>query len=115
MTRDTRKTEEQLGDNQALLRRLGDDIRAAYGERLASLVLFGSRARGDATEESDYDVAVFLSSVTDPVAEEDRLAEIGWEFLRDFGAVISAKAFRAEDQARQTLLMENIRREGVRL
>ena len=31
-----------------------------YGDRLDRVVLFGSRARGDAHAESDYDVAVFL-------------------------------------------------------
>jgi predicted nucleotidyltransferase len=31
-----------------------------YGERAERVVLFGSRARGDAHRDSDYDVAVFL-------------------------------------------------------
>src|SRR5438874_9741392 len=31
-----------------------------YGDRIERVVLFGSRARGDAREDSDYDVAVFL-------------------------------------------------------
>jgi predicted nucleotidyltransferase len=30
-----------------------------YGARLERVVLFGSRARGDAQPDSDYDVAVF--------------------------------------------------------
>jgi predicted nucleotidyltransferase len=102
-------------ENDGVLRRLGDEIRAAYGERLASVVLFGSRARGDAQVDSDYDVAVFLISLVDPVAEDDRLADIGWGMLRDLGAVVSVKAFRAEDRDGATLLMENIREEGVLL
>ena len=32
-----------------------------YGPRLARVVLFGSRARGDHHADSDYDVAVFLT------------------------------------------------------
>lgn len=31
-----------------------------YGARLERVVLFGSRARGDAREDSDYDIAVFI-------------------------------------------------------
>ncbi len=31
-----------------------------YGSRIDRIVLFGSRARGEAHEDSDYDVAVFL-------------------------------------------------------
>ena len=33
-----------------------------YGERLERVVLFGSRARGDARPDSDYDVAVFCGT-----------------------------------------------------
>ncbi|MGO8801135.1 MAG: nucleotidyltransferase domain-containing protein [Roseiarcus sp.] len=35
----------------------------AYGERIERVVLFGSRARGDARPDSDYDVAVFLKDL----------------------------------------------------
>ena len=40
--------------------RLREALQAVYGDRLARAVLFGSRARGEAHAESDYDVAVFL-------------------------------------------------------
>ena len=44
-----------------------------YGERLARVVLLGSRAQGDAGLESDYDVAIFLLDFHDRWAEIDRL------------------------------------------
>lgn len=94
----------------ALLRR---KLNAAYGSRLDSVVLFGSRARGGARPDSDYDVAVFLRDLDDPRLEADRLADIGWEILRDLGVVVSAKAFPAEDHNRETLILETIRSEGV--
>ena len=34
-------------------------------DRIERLVLFGSRARGDAHVASDYDIAVFLKDLTD--------------------------------------------------
>ena len=40
------------------------------------VVLFGSRARGDAHAESDYDVAVFLHDMEDRGAEMNRLADL---------------------------------------
>jgi len=40
--------------------RLRQALASAYGDRLARAVLFGSRARGDARSNSDYDVPVFL-------------------------------------------------------
>ena len=43
-----------------LLRRLRAELEQHYGTRLERLILFGSRARGDAGPESDWDVAVVL-------------------------------------------------------
>ena len=43
-----------------VLIRFRSAIDAIYGERVERLVLFGSRARGDAKLDSDYDIAVFL-------------------------------------------------------
>jgi predicted nucleotidyltransferase len=94
----------------ALLRR---KLNAIYGSRLDSVVLFGSRAWGGARPDSDYDVAVFLRGLHDPRLEADRMADIGWEILRDLGLVVSAKAFPAEDRQRETLILETIRNEGV--
>ncbi len=42
-----------------VLARLRTALAEAYGDRLWRAVLFGSRARGDAEADSDYDVAVF--------------------------------------------------------
>lgn len=88
-------------------------LNAVYGARLESVLLFGSRARGDARPDSDYDVAVFLRDLDDPRLEADRLADIGWEALRDKGRLVSLKAFPAEDRRRETLILETIRNEGV--
>jgi predicted nucleotidyltransferase len=45
-----------------------------YGARLERIVLYGSRARGDARPDSDYDVAVFLRDMDDRGRELYRLA-----------------------------------------
>jgi predicted nucleotidyltransferase len=96
----------------ALFRRRLNEV---YGNRVVSVVLFGSRARGDARPDSDYDVAVFLRDLRDPRLEADRLVDIEWEILCDLDAVVSAKAFAAEDRLRETLILETIREEGVPL
>ena len=43
-----------------VLTRFRAAVDALYGDRVERVVLFGSRARGDARPDSDYDVAVFL-------------------------------------------------------
>ena len=40
-----------------VLTRFRATLTEIYGDRVERVVLFGSRARGDAQEDSDYDVA----------------------------------------------------------
>ena len=59
------------------------------------MVLFGSRARGDAREDSDYDVAVFLRDLSDRWHELDRLADLRTDFLEDADVFIDVKPYPA--------------------
>lgn len=43
-------------------------LAARYGARLDRVLLFGSRARGDPTPDSDWDFAVFLHDPCDDCA-----------------------------------------------
>jgi predicted nucleotidyltransferase len=74
-----------------VLRRYRAVLDAMYGDQLERVVLFGSRARGDARPDSDYDVAVFLKSLPDRWAELDRLADLRVKFLDDADAFFDAK------------------------
>ncbi len=86
-----------------------------YGERIERVVLFGSRARGAAGSDSDYDVAVFLRGMTDRPAEMDRLADAETEILYDTGAVINALPFPARAYRERTGFMHELRRDGLNL
>src|ERR1700683_5623033 len=80
-----------------------------YGERLERLVLYGSRARGDARPDSDYDVAVFLKNPGSFWEESGRIAAIETDILYDTGVVINALPFKAGAYQDQTVLMGEIR------
>jgi uncharacterized protein len=86
-----------------------------FGGRVERVVLFGSHARGEATVDSDYDIALFLHDFTDRWQEVDRLVEIETELLYDSGAIIHAMPFRAASWQERTPLMGAIRRDGVDL
>jgi|SRR5271165_1642739 len=86
-----------------------------YGPALDRVVLFGSRARGDATADSDYDVAVFLKDMGDRRAEWNRLADLRVRFLDEGGPFFEAIPFRASDYQKRTPLMHEIRRDGLTL
>jgi predicted nucleotidyltransferase len=98
-----------------ILRRFRAALDRMYGDRLERVVLFGSRARGDAREDSDYDVAVFIEDPGRFWDEVDRLVEAETDILYDTGAVINAMPYRAGAYEDRTSLMREIRREGVDL
>ena len=98
-----------------VLRRFRTDLDNVFGARIERVVLFGSRARGEATDESDYDVAVFLRDFTDRWPEVDRLVEIETDLLYETGAFVHAMPFRAGAWQERSPLMGAIRRDGVDL
>lgn len=98
-----------------ILHRFRAALDELYGDRLERAVLYGSRARGDFHEDSDYDIAVFLVELTDRWRELDRLADLSARFLHETGEFIHAVAHRAEAYEERTSLMREIRRDGIAL
>ncbi len=85
------------------------------GERIERVVLFGSRARGDARPASDYDIAVFLRDAGTFTEESARLAAVSTDILLDTGAVISATPFPAGAYRERTGFMHELRKDGLDL
>ena len=102
----------KMADDPILVR-VRAALDALYGDRIERVVLFGSRARGDARDESDYDIAVFLRDLTDRWREFHRLADLRSDILSDTGIFIEARPFRAGSHREPTPLMREIRREGL--
>ena len=98
-----------------ILARFRAALEEIYGERLERIVLFGSRARGDAHGDSDYDIAVFFKALPDRWAELHRLADLRTSFLEDTGAFFDAKPYPATAYQDTSPLMYEIRRDGLTL
>jgi predicted nucleotidyltransferase len=98
-----------------VLARFRAALDAMYGKQIERVVLFGSRARGDARADSDYDVAVFLSNMPDRFAELYRLADLSTDILGDTGEFVHAMPYRSSAYDERTPLMREIRREGIEL
>jgi predicted nucleotidyltransferase len=79
------------------------------------IVLFGSRARGDAHEGSDYDFLVILDHKNRSAVQLVREVEV--EFLNRFNALSSSLIYNAAEwELRKNLPVGiNIKREGIRL
>ncbi len=98
-----------------ILQEIRSRLEHLYGDRLTRVVLFGSRARGDARADSDYDVAIFLRDMNDRWAEFDRIGPELTSLLLQHGAVVEALPFQDARFQERTPLMGEIRREGVEI
>jgi predicted nucleotidyltransferase len=101
--------------NDPILRRIKADLASAYGSRLAGVVLYGSRARGDYREDSDIDIVVLLRGEFDKVAERWRLARLSTGIFMDTGKSPSFLLREEHALERQTIFNHSVREEGVRL
>ena len=83
----------------------------------AKAVLFGSRARGDASKDSDWDVLVLLGKDRITASDQDNVAypihEIGWEIDEMVNPVMYT--MREWESKRGTPFYEHVMREGIEL
>ena len=102
---------------QSLLSDFKHEAQRLYQDRLADIYLFGSYARGDATEQSDVDLLVVLNDETiAPFKELDMMADMTYQLCLDYDtlvAVVPATRLRFEQLA--SPLYKNVKREGKRL
>jgi predicted nucleotidyltransferase len=98
-----------------ILQELRSRLEGIYGERLARVVLFGSRARGEEHPDSDYDVAVFLREMKDRWEEIRRMNPIITDLMFDRGALVQALPYDEKSFEQRTSLMRDIREEGIEL
>ena len=79
------------------------------------LILFGSQARGDAHEESDWDLLVLLNKEKITYEDENRyaypFAEMGW----DYGTYISVKMYTNKEWQNRsfTPFYHNVQKDGI--
>ena len=89
--------------------------------RLREAYLFGSRSKGLSGPQSDADIAVLLHGQSGPRADTAvDMAGIAFDVMLETGVLVDAIPFWEEEwehpeRFRNPALIENIRRDGVRL
>jgi hypothetical protein len=88
---------------------------AEFGEQLHTVILFGSRARGDAEAESDMDVLVTLSEID--AETRRRVRFLATDVWLEYGIFLSTRVLSLaqwrELEKRGTALYRSIRDEGI--
>lgn len=85
-----------------------------YGKRLKGVILYGSMARGEATNDSDIDLLVLLEPPLNYFAELRKLVDVLYPIQLESEQLISAKPVSFNDFEIGSLsLYRNARREGV--
>jgi predicted nucleotidyltransferase len=94
-----------------------DQIYQQFGDQVLSILLFGSRARGEAAADSDMDLLVVLADTNPDIVRAIRyLAADVW---LKYGIYLSTRVWSREHWQQlgdlQTQLYRNIRRDGLPL
>ncbi len=97
-----------------ILSRIKHKVYQTYPD--AEIVLFGSRARGDAKKLSDWDILILLNSSTIPFKTETDLMDDIYDIELETGEVISPLIYSKSEWnniRKITPLYKNIEREGI--
>ena len=91
----------------------GDILKASLGIHLRRIMLFGSRARGDAGDESDYDLLVIVDNRTHAVRES--VLDAGVEMLNRYDQVFGAVLYNENEwqDAKRFPFGWNVENEGI--
>jgi len=99
--------------NDPVLAEIKQRLNETLGDNVERIILFGSRARGDAHKDSDYDVLILVKKYTKEM--EDQVDDIAYEMLDRYGKLVNI--FDSEvavyEKSKIDPLFLNIRREGV--
>ncbi len=91
-------------------------LRKHYGERLSRVVLFGSRARRDHKEYSDYDILVVLNEDFDAYLERKTLMQLMIPLDLENDTVVFCHAVSNNRYStEQSNFLMNVRADGVEL
>jgi len=101
-------------DIRKILKKLKRELMQIYGPQIHSILLYGSRARGDERPDSDIDILIVLKNDFN-YSEMLRLSSDLTASLSLENDVVISRAFVSKEQFenKQTPFLMNVRREAV--
>ncbi len=102
-----------------VLREIKAKLKEEYQEQFDKLILFGSVARDEMTEESDIDVLVMMNKGKDlEWREEKKISDLFFDFMLEYDLIIDLKCFdksKLNTMWGRTPFMETVLKEGKTL
>jgi predicted nucleotidyltransferase len=99
---------------QTIIDEFKSELKRLYGPRLVKIILYGSWARGTATDDSDIDLIVVLEGRFSPGREIDRMIDSITDLNLKYDTLISVVPVSNETYSHvDSPLMLNVRREGI--
>jgi predicted nucleotidyltransferase len=96
------------------VKELVDELKKLYGDNLSRVILYGSKARGDATEDSDIDIMIVLKDVKDKSKELEKVIKLTTEIDFRYETLISITLQSEEEYLKKrSPLLLNVRKEGI--
>lgn len=101
---------------QPIINEIKSALEEIYGRRLKGIILYGSYARGEATEGSDIDILVLLENAKNFWEEREKIADLIWKLDLKYNTVITVLPVDEQEfQTRRKPIFLNVKREGIRL
>jgi len=87
-----------------------------YEEKIRGIILYGSHARGEATNDSDIDILVLIDDSLDPFEVRKSLSDLLFDILLEHGELISVVVLpEGFFKEYNYPFMINVKREGIRV
>lgn len=109
-----RQEQEMSPEIQMLIKQFKKELMNIYGEKIHSILLYGSRARGDERLNSDIDILIVLKDEFDYSEILKRSDDLAASLSLENDVVISRVFVSEKDfTERQIPFLMNVRREGI--
>ncbi len=97
-----------------ILKEFKSNLKNLYRDKLSKVILYGSYARGEQTEDSDVDIAIVLKGDIRSFEEIDRMTAIAGIIDLKYNILLSLHPISEEDyESCNTPLLLNIHEEKV--